>query len=58
MIKLDRTGCCISCPNIDLELKKDVLYGGNFSVEIVYTLRCVHDQVCGDLKQEKESDNK
>lgn len=48
MIKFDITGCCAGCEDIDLDLNR-VIYGA----QRVFSLRCVHENVCGKLERER-----
>ena len=49
MIELQISGCCENCEHIELEL--DYYYMNRTRQ---YILHCRHEDVCGDLKQEKE----
>ena len=48
MIELKITGCCAGCRHIDLRLDS---YFADF--RNCYQLRCVHDQTCMHLDQER-----
>ena len=50
MIELKLTGPCVTCEH--LELNVDYFY---LMTHKIYKINCIHDQVCGELKKEKES---
>lgn len=56
MIELKITGCCDGCQHIELNLKEAVLplMSGDYHV---YTLKCVHEKVCGAFAREQEANH-
>ena len=49
MISLEITGCCYNCPYI--EQTTAFYYAG---AQKVYLIKCVHEDVCGNLREEQE----
>lgn len=51
MVELKLSGCCKDCNHIQLDLQKTTVFW-NTDYRNVYSLRCIHEPVCGALEKE------
>ncbi len=53
MIELNITGFCRGCEHIELDLRSIGIFSDICGK--AYSIRCIHDEVCGKLAKEKKS---